>query len=159
MGYVYLWRMGITSYHKVGSTFDVRMRLKIAETDIPEDLVPLRYAVVQRHKLVKDTVHASMVKYHLRKEWYYGASVDLITIFSRVVQQFGAESVPIGAVSELPEKPRKRRAQAPSGQNCPRDHPLGVQDFTGCYCPTCASEKWRYSGMRVDGQFARRHYR
>jgi len=160
MGYVYLWRMGVTSYHKVGSTFDVRMRLKIAATDLPEDLVPLRYAVVEQHKKVENAIHEAMrtLRYHLRKEWYYGDSHELILIFNRVVKQHAATPITVDSIAALPERPRKRKIQKPSGRGCPKGHPLGERDHVGCYCPVCAREHFRYKGMHIAGQFANRHY-
>lgn len=158
MGYAYIWRMGDTEFHRVGGTFDLKMRMRLSASDIPMDLTLLAFAQFDKLTPVMDELLAVLKPHHLRRDWYRSPSNLILPKFNEVVARFGGKLQTPNSIDDLPPRKVGRKAQPLSGEKCPAGHPLGIRDLVGHYCPTCAKTGTKYPGLVTAGQFAKRHY-
>lgn len=82
-GYVYLIRMGDTSYHKVGiSQFDISQRLAQLQTANPIELVLLAYHQQEDPLEVERAIHKVLRPFHARGEWFSLPTDDIMQVFT-----------------------------------------------------------------------------
>lgn len=82
-GYVYLIRMGDTSYHKVGiSQLDISQRLAQLQTANPIELVLLAHYRQDDPLEVERSIHKALRPFHARGEWFNLPTDDIMRVFA-----------------------------------------------------------------------------
>jgi hypothetical protein len=81
---VYLLRLGDTDYFKVGMTTDINGRLSSLQTATPFDLHLITVVEHENAFTVEKDIHASLVKYHVRNEWFQCEQTEIVRIFEVV---------------------------------------------------------------------------
>lgn len=101
-GYVYLIRMGDTTYHKVGiSQTDVRQRLAQLQTASPIDLILLAYYEQPDPLEVERAIHRALREYHARGEWFNLPTSIALALFNDFNMMASVDEL-MSAVDNIP---------------------------------------------------------